>query len=208
MDKKKIICIGLSRTGTSSLHHIFSELGLKSAHFCDFLLSEPPQYQKCDRYDCLIDSPIPLFYKELDKLFDDSKFILTMREKEEWLQSMKWMFSHGKVIWNWSENIHAYHEQFYGCRSYNKSLLSMHWDNYHHDVFDYFSDRPNDLMTIKLEEGFNIASICDYVSLPYRDIPDTKKNSRQRAQLYKRAAYNTKDAVRRLHKFLTKYLPD
>ena len=35
---KKIFYIGLSRTGTTSCHHLFSELGLKSIHFVAPLL--------------------------------------------------------------------------------------------------------------------------------------------------------------------------
>ncbi len=205
MRKTIIFYIGLSRTGTSSLHHILSELGLRSDHFCGYLLSDPPNYKKCRDYDCLGDTPVPLLYKELDKRFEGSKFILTIREKEQWLESMKWMFSHGKVIWGWDEGIHDYHKHFYGCRSYNKQILSTHWDRYHNDVFDYFSDRPSDLMIIKLEEGFDIKRISKFVDVPYCDFQDTWINSRRYVKFHYRMNYCAKDAYKRLHRILTKH---
>ncbi len=203
MLKTKIFYIGLSRTGTSSLHHILSELGLRSDHFCGYLLLDPPNYKKCEDYDCLGDTPVPLLYKKLDKRFEGSKFILTIREKEQWLESMKWMFSHGKVIWEWNQDIHNYHRHFYGCRSYNKEILSAHWDRYHNDVLDYFSDRPSDLMIIKLEEGFDIKRISEFIDVPYYNIQNTWENSRRYATFHCRVIYCAKDAIRRLHRLLT-----
>ena len=106
MRKTKIFYIGLSRTGTSSLHHILSELGLRSVHACSFLLSDPPNYKRCEDYECLGDTPVPLLYKELDKRFEGSKFILTIREKEQWLESMKWMFATEKWFFT-GESVHT-----------------------------------------------------------------------------------------------------
>jgi hypothetical protein len=157
---------------------------------CGFLLAEDPDYEKCNNYDCLGDSPVPLLYKELDFRFPESKFILTVRNKEKWLNSMKWLFTHGKVKWNWKENIYVYHERFYGSRSFNLNLFSKFYDAYHRNVFNYFSERPNDLMTIRLEEGFDVEKICRFTGVPYRDIPDRIMNPRRNVVWHKRVAYN------------------
>lgn len=185
----KVICLGLSRSGTSSLHHILSELGLESVHYCDFLLSDSPDWQKCEEFDALGDTPIPCLYKELDERFPNSKFILTIREKGQWLDSMKWMFTHGKMIWSFSKRLHQYHEDFYGTRSYNERILSHHWDTYHHDVLNHFSGREDDLLIIKLEAGFKIKEISSFLGLPFRDIPTVKSNVRRSAKLHHRLKY-------------------
>jgi hypothetical protein len=151
------------------------------------------------------DTPVPLLYKELDKRFEGSKFILTTREKKRWLESMKWMFGHGKVIWKWDETIHSYHRRFYGTGSYNEKILSKLWDNYHDEVFDYFSDRPNDFMIIKLEDGFNVRKISEFIGVPYRNIKDTRKNSRQYAKPHQIVKYYTGEVKARLRRFLTKH---
>ncbi|MBT5813105.1 MAG: hypothetical protein HOI15_01960 [Opitutales bacterium] len=202
MHVAKVLYIGLSRSGTTSLNHVLSELGLKSVHFCGFLLSDLPNWEKCGEFDALGDSPIPSLYKELDRRFPGSKFILTIREKESWLKSMEWMFDQGKMIFNWNERIHEYHEHFYGTRSYNEDILSMHWENYHRDVFKYFSDRPNDLLTIKLEDGFIVDEICSFLDLPYSEIPNVKMNTKRKAKLRSYLKYNAKSALRRLLQFI------
>ena len=105
---------------------------------------------------------------------------------------MKWMFKHGKVIWNWGKDIHDYHERFYGVRSFNKRILSEHWEKYHADVNSYFSNRPDSLLTIELEKGFKSDEICSFLSIPTREIKHTQKNRRRNAKLINRIKYNTK----------------
>jgi len=192
----KIFCIGLSRSGTTSLHNILSELGLKSQHFCYFLLSNKPNWDMCNKFDALGDTPIPFLFKDLDSQYPNSKFIITIRQKDKWLKSMEWMFKHGKVLWNWDENIHKYHEKFYGTRFYNKRILTRHYDNYHKEVSDYFSASPNRLLTIKLEEGFNIINICTFLKIPFREIKNERSNSRINVSLKRRIEYNIRYYLR------------
>jgi len=208
MSKKptKIFYIGLSRSGTTSLHHILLELGLESVHFCNFLLSNEPHWEKCDQFDALGDSPIPLLFKELDSRYPDSKFILTIRQKEKWLESMEWMFKHGKVIWDWNESIHAYHEKFYGSRSFNKRILSRHYDDYHKSVFDYFSASPDKLFTIKLEDGFDVNDICAFLNIPPREVTNDKRNSRVNASHIGRIEYNVRYYVKRALKLTKSFI--
>ena len=127
----KVFCIGLSRTGTTSLHHILLDLGLKSVHFCDFINHEDPDFNRCREFDAFGDTPIPLLYKELDLKYPNSKFIITIRQKEDWLKSMKWMLSEGNRIWEWDEQIHSYHEKLYGTRIYEEEKLSNAWEEFH-----------------------------------------------------------------------------
>ncbi len=181
MNKKhpKIFCIGLSRTGTTTLHLILKKLGLKSIHFCNFLLAEEPDLKQCDEFDALGDTPVPLLFKELDSQYPDSKFIITVRQKEKWLESMKWMLEEGEALWNWEENVHEYHKKFYGTRSYDEKILAKHWDAYHENAMNYFSTSPERLLIIKLENGFNVYEICEFLELPYREITVRNSNARR-----------------------------
>ena len=195
---KKIFYIGLSRTGTTSLHNILSDLGFKSIHFCNFLFGESPDFNKCNEFDALGDSPVPFLFKQLDLQYPDSKFILTIRDKHNWLKSMKWMFKHGKVIWNWGEIIHDYNEKFYGTRFYNKQILAKHWDEYHDNVFKYFSTSPERLLVIKLENGFNVNDICEFLEVPSQEIIHYRKNIQRSSSFIKRIKYNLKYHLKRL----------
>ena len=89
-----IFGIGLSRTGTTSLHHALELLGYRSAPSSAALLDD--QYDRLlDRYDAFTDNPIPFMYRDLDARYPGSKFILTTRPLAGWLASMEWLFDEG-----------------------------------------------------------------------------------------------------------------
>ena len=79
----KIFGIGLSRTGTTSLAHALREVKINIIHYpTESQLFNPKSDGACD-------IPVIVHYKELDKKFPKSKFVYTIREKEEWLTSME-----------------------------------------------------------------------------------------------------------------------
>lgn len=147
------------------------------------------EWASIEKYDAVGDSPVPMLYQELDYKFPDSKFILTTRDKEKWLKSMEWMFHEGKFIWNWSEEIHQYHEAFYKTRDFDREILSERWDLYHEQVNTYFSDRPDDLLTIRLEDGFDTQQICEHIDVQYCEVTLKKSNTQRSASFQQRMKY-------------------
>lgn len=113
-------------------------------------------------YNALGDTPLPLLYKECDRKFPDSKFILTTRNKKEWIQSMKWMFRHGRVIWQWPLSLNVYLNKVYGTAWYNEKKLTRTFDKYHKEVYEYFSSRENQLLVVDIDNGFDLKKICDF----------------------------------------------
>jgi hypothetical protein len=94
---------------------------------------------------------------------------------------MEWMLSFGNTYWTWEDEIHRYHEEFYGTRIFNKKLLEMQWGDYHEDVMNYFSSRPKDLMVINIDDGFDLHLLCDFLGIPYRELDIEKVNPRRNA---------------------------
>lgn len=196
----KIFYIGLSRSGTTSLYEILQQLGYNTTHFCHCLF-EKPDWEESRQFDAMGDSPIPHLYKECDQHFPGSKFILVIRQKKSWLKSMKWLFTHGKVIWNWSPMLNNYHQEFYGTSRYKKKILSKHWDTYHQDVKKYFADRPDDLLTLHLEDGIDVKKICAFLGQPYREVNIPHSNQKRKAKLKKRIKYFLRQRkAARIHK--------
>ena len=75
----KIFGIGYSKTGTTSLTKALRILGYNALHFPIHTMKHSSEklnlrYEKLWR-QAYSDTPIPLFYKELDKRFPGSKFI-------------------------------------------------------------------------------------------------------------------------------------
>jgi hypothetical protein len=88
----KIFGIGLSRTGTRTLHEAMLRLGYRSRHYAfdqqivDYLRKRrrPSELRlhALEEFDSLHDVPICALYQPLDRAYPGSKLILTVRDKE------------------------------------------------------------------------------------------------------------------------------
>jgi hypothetical protein len=97
--KNKVFCIGANKTGTSSLSKLFSDLGynvpsqkFQETHLRDIHLNfNVKKFTNfVNKYDFFQDIPFSLdnFYVRVDTLYPNSKFILTIRDSEEWYKSL------------------------------------------------------------------------------------------------------------------------
>lgn len=95
----KIFCIGMNKTGTTSLAVVLSILGYKLADqkegekYTVYDLNRgnfSPLIKYIEKYDAFQDMPFCMgqTYVALDALFPGSKFILTIRDPDEWFQSL------------------------------------------------------------------------------------------------------------------------
>jgi len=86
--KQKVFGIGLQRTGTTTLMECLRAVDYKVAEFSmnllfDYRLGKSiPTIIYLMNFDAAQDLPYALQYKELDKSFPNSKFILTTRKDE------------------------------------------------------------------------------------------------------------------------------
>ena len=82
--KHKAWAIGLGRTGTNSFCKALEILGYQN------VLHNPP-FEQLKDLDGAADNGCTIFYKYLDVRFPGSKFVLLVRELEEWLASIEYM---------------------------------------------------------------------------------------------------------------------
>jgi len=111
----KIFGIGLHRSGTSSLAAALRVLGYRTLQTPISVFNDINQ--PClEENDAFTDLPIPLLYKELDQKYPGSKFICTIRDVDKWLASVKWLFSTGRLQFNWRKTpvVDEMHEALYG----------------------------------------------------------------------------------------------
>ncbi len=182
----KIFGIGLSRTGTKSLHHTFEMLGLESQHFLGPAVSED-LWEKISELDCASDTPIPSIYRLLDTKYPEAKFILTVRPLEEWLGSMEWMFKHGKVLWNYGNRIDDYHRSFYGTHKFHTRTLTDFYHKFHEGVFEYF-DGDERFLSIETS-NLTPPLVADFLKLDVDHKLSVRKNARRKAKLVARLKY-------------------
>ncbi len=163
----KIIGIGLQRTGTTSLYRSLIELGIKAAP------DSIPLFNKLDRiflseYDAFMDNPIPLIYRELNEVLTDPKFILTIRDKNSWLESVQWLFEYelNKLNRRLRKVADEIHFAFYGITTFDRKIFSIKWDAYHEDTFNYFENRSDDLLVIDIDKEYDWEQLCTFLNVP------------------------------------------
>ncbi|MEF8835065.1 MAG: sulfotransferase family protein [Candidatus Thermoplasmatota archaeon] len=175
--KQKVFCIGLSKTATTSLTSALKILGYKSNHFPMSLLKYTDEGLKFDfsgaeKYDALSDLPVVRFYKELDRTFPDSKFILTTRELEEWLDSCRRHFWPGQILKGdfWFNRLH---KEIYGAIDYDEEKFRKAYKDHRQEVLSYFSKREEDLLIMDITDGEGWEKLCPFLNeqIPDKDFP-------------------------------------
>ena len=114
-------------------------------------------------------------YPILDKKFPNSKFILTVRDKVSWLESVRFILSKewatgfaddGKIngFIPLIRKLHIFHSI-----GYDEDYFSILYDNHLRNVKYYFKDRKQDLLTIDVCGGEGWEKLCRFLE---KDIPD------------------------------------
>lgn len=195
MDSQKIFCIGLSKTGTTTICKALEIIGYKSAHFI--------KVEDFHKYDVVGDSPVPILYKALDLEYPNAKFILTKRDKDKWLKSFlkhleKWQSEKQIDIGNARSDVLVTRFYLYGTLDPNPEKLASGFERYHTEVEDYFAARPNDLLTMDITQGDGWEKLCGFLGCP---IPSTEfplSNTAQQVDEYLKRS-------ERLHNRLANY---
>jgi sulfotransferase family protein len=159
----KIFGIGLSKTGTTSLHHALMQMGFNSKHYpqqsglfaCDFSGLDP--------YDAVTDIPVAAYYAQLDQAFPGAKFILTVRDVDDWLASMERWLSRSRRP---NEFMLQMRLVVYGTIKYHRGRLKQVYERHVQGVEDYFRARPNDLLVMNICAGDGWGKLCAFLGKP------------------------------------------
>jgi hypothetical protein len=194
-DKRKVFGIGLSRTGTKSLTSALFALGVNVVHYPDDettlreLVEGNYNFSLLQKYDGITDITVSAFYPQLDKLFPGSKFILTVREKDTWLESMEKHWSGRPAFADADENAFGKETHMkirrllraavYGCYEFSADRLSYVYDLHYQTVLFYFRNRPEDLLVLDICGGQGWDELCAFLGAPAlnQPFPYTKKQS-------------------------------
>lgn len=170
----KIFGIGLSRTGTASLSAACEILGLRSKHYPPivyrFNRNWGLKHRDLQAYDAFSDISVIPIYKQLDRRFPGSKFILTVREKESWLTSCG-KFGRFKGDFKASPKILAIRRAVYGCEAFDRDLFSDAYDRHYRDVRAYFGDRCKDLLVLDICAEPSWDALCGFLGMTVPAVP-------------------------------------
>jgi hypothetical protein len=171
----KIFGIGLSKTGTTSLAEALKILGYKTVHnpmrfvsLKNSILSL--DYSQVDQYEALTDIQIARFFKELDLRYPGSKFVLTTRDIDGWLDSCRNHFNQYRSAPN---NAKALNSSIYGTYLFDAEKFREAYMRHYADVISYFSNRNSDLLLLDLREENKWEKLCNFLSksIPNKSYP-------------------------------------
>jgi len=184
----KIFGIGLSRTGTTSLCHALGILNYRCLHFpngkdinqivIDRIHGKHSEFilPLLDKVDALTDTPVCIIYKELDKAYPNSKFILTIRDCHTWIKSMQVLLTKPKQ--RHYAQLTNYH--LYGTHTFEPDIIKKHYENYIADAKNYFKNKPEKLLVWNLCEKPEWSGLCSFLGRKKPNTPFPHKNTRRK----------------------------
>ena len=193
----KVFGLGLSRTGTRSLTAGLQYLGFNISHYptdeqtFQELARGDHRFSLLEMHDGMTDITVAPYYEELDRLYPGSKFVLTVRDEETWLQSCENHWS-GRDAFaptkGSSEESHMKIRRFlraavYGCYDFQPERFARVYRKHVDQVLDYFRDRPEDLLVMNVVGGEGFEKLCPFLGLPIPIKPFPHKGNRLTEQL-------------------------
>lgn len=177
-EKKKVFCIGLSRTGTSSLTSALMQLGYKAKHFPEDILKHDSEKlllkpENVRKYDAISDTPVAKFYKQLDSAYPNSKFILTVREINSWLNSCeKYFLTYPSA--EVKRILIQIRLAVYKTADFDRKKFKDAYNKHINDVLTYFKGREQDLLIINICAGDGWDKVCHFLNVKIPSSPFPK----------------------------------
>ncbi len=175
---EKVFCIGMNRTGTTSIGKALEILGYnvkREIKKQDERIFDSNNFDKIinyilkvsEEFDAFTHEPWNIYFKELDHKFPNAKFILTLRDEESWVNSFYNYFK--KDHDNWAPFL----LNVYGLKDINE----VDDENYYLDKFrthnqsvlNYFKGRDN-LLVINVFENDGWDKLCKFLDKEKPDV--------------------------------------
>lgn len=177
---QKVFCIGFHKTGTTSLYAALTELGYRVSGTighrwsAERLRAEGAKLcvETARRFDAVEDMPWPLFYRELDAAFPGSKFILSVREADDWHASVDKHF--GDI----DSQMHRFiYGEAFGRARENKARWVETMTAHNRSVLEHFAGRRGDLLVMNLARGDGWEKLAPFLRIPVPATPFPVKNT-------------------------------
>ena len=170
MMKTKVFGIGFHKTATTSLADALSYLGYRVAgpNWVDHPNIAEEVYELAfdlvNRFDAFQDNPWPILYKELDRKFPRSKFILTLRPSEDWIRS---------VVNHFNEKETPMRQWIYGTGNPkgNENTYLARYERHNREVMEHFRERCEQLLVFNITAGEGWTKLCPFLGVPVPAIP-------------------------------------
>jgi len=175
----RIFGIGLHKTATTSLHKALKILGYDSAHWesgdwAKAVWTEMKSFGRSwtmERSYAISDLPIALLYEELDRAYPGSKFILTVRDEDKWIESVRNHWDRTKNSSRWEWDVYPFsnqiHKALYGQKNFDEAIFRARYRKHNADARAYFSTRHNMIvLDMEWSSGSLWGYLCEFLGKP------------------------------------------
>jgi len=183
---EKIFVIGLSRTGTSSMHRALRHYGYRSLHWVNHLTGALPDALDHHLFDAFSDINISAVFESLYFQFPSARFIWTERPAASWSRSVEAHYRNFAGVTHPSELLSPAHALRFGARNgeIHASVYANHdsWSAahaaYQTRVEAFFADKPAEkLLRISVTSGEEWDPISEFLDRPTPDAPFPHANA-------------------------------
>lgn len=174
----KIFGLGFHKTGSTTLETALITLGYTAIGKQDhlFAATQNNNWEEVEnvisQHDGFRDMPWPLIYKEIDKRYPGSKFILTVRDDDQWLQS---------CLNHYKDNGHKLFAEIYGEGNHfpagKEDIWLKRYKDHNNSVREYFKNKPDQFLEVNWEKGDDWKKLCTFLNkpIPNREFPHANK---------------------------------
>ncbi len=195
--RTKIFGAGLSKTGTTSLQAACTLLGYRSLGFhvdrlgAAVVKGEDCDFRAYDDYDAVFDLPVAHYYQPLMQAYPRAKFILSLRDEDDWWASIKQHFearpARPPKYLEWPRRRaykifrRALRQRVYGAIEPVEGLYRRRYRE-HNDLVQSLipADR---LLVINLMQGDGWPELCGFLGLPEPAQPFPYENRAPRSKV-------------------------
>ncbi|MEM7183735.1 MAG: sulfotransferase [Spirochaetota bacterium] len=170
---EKVFLIGLNQTFAKRLTKALSYLGYTiyqdpvDTQLMDELQKAMFQLSVLQYFDGIADFCIAPYFSQLEQKFPNSKFILTVREEEEWLEGMynNWQRKlSSQALQNPRNRLRKKQIQFvYGTTDFDGELLLEKYKVHVGNAVHYFQRKNKNLLVMDIAAGDGWAKLCPFL---------------------------------------------
>ena len=168
---------GLSRTGTRSLHVALRGFALSSVHYPYDATTERELFEGearlsiLEHHHAMVDLPASGFFRELDRRYPGSRFLHTVRDRNQWLEAVERHYR--SLVDHWStlsQRFRDFSERItqhvYGAFPFERAAFAEAYDRHEELVASHFADRRADLLVLDVADASASARLAAFLGRP------------------------------------------
>lgn len=167
----KVFVISLPQSGLRRVGAVMTMMGLR----LKFVVSD----ENYENADVFMNTPVWADYKDLDRIYPGSKFILARCDVDDWyrrfMQATLAFYNHVVIKgenWSpWSEmDRRAYRHVFEG-KKYTREFLLRRYEEHSQIARDHFKDRPKEFLEINVDDAESLEKTVQFLGTPLIQYP-------------------------------------